>query len=74
MARTSTKTGITRRTFCTTCLADLSYCSQHCILTSQRLRHLNNVVDKDWGQFCTQLRSGPLGKAVPYWSVPREAW
>eukprot|EP00972_Heterocapsa_arctica_P067273 9928689-Heterocapsa_arctica.AAC.1 len=25
-------------------------------------------------RFCTKLRSGPFGKAVPFWSVPREAW
>eukprot|EP00972_Heterocapsa_arctica_P026247 3863398-Heterocapsa_arctica.AAC.1 len=74
MARTSTTTGIARRTICTTCLADLSYCSQHCTLTSQQLQHFNNVVDEDWERFCAKLRSGPFGKAVPYWSVPREAW
>eukprot|EP00972_Heterocapsa_arctica_P061203 9024408-Heterocapsa_arctica.AAC.1 len=66
MARTSTKTRLRRRTVCTTSLADLSYCVQHCTLTSQQLQLFNNLVDEDWERFCTKLCSGPFGKAVPF--------
>eukprot|EP00972_Heterocapsa_arctica_P058142 8578105-Heterocapsa_arctica.AAC.1 len=66
MVRTSTKARIRRRTVCATGLADLSYCVQRCSLTCQQLHLLNNVVDEDWERFCTKLRSGPFGKAVPY--------
>eukprot|EP00972_Heterocapsa_arctica_P009853 1450096-Heterocapsa_arctica.AAC.1 len=73
MERTSAKTGIGRRTICATSLAELSHRMQYNTPTTQQLQLLNNVVDEDWKRFCAKLRSGPFGKAVPYWSVPREA-